>query len=152
LWHGASWNFVIWGAFHGLFLILDKLFLLKVLQKIGSLPSTIITFLVVLTGWVFFRMEKFQDAIIIIQKLFTFNFDQIRLYENREFFTILSLALIFSFFTSIPAGKSIQNKVYYHTYTPIISVGIVLLSCLSFMICLARITSSGFNPFIYFRF
>ena len=152
LWHGASWNFVIWGAFHGLFLILDRLFLLKVLEKIGSLPSTIITFVIVLLGWVFFRMESFGDATIIIQKLFSFNFSKIPLHQNREFYTILVLALVFSFFTSTAAGKAVQKKVYYTTYTPLVSLGIVLLSCLTFMICLARITSSGFNPFIYFRF
>ena len=44
-WHGAAWNFIIWGAFHGLFLILDRLFLLKFYDKIGKYPSIIITFL-----------------------------------------------------------------------------------------------------------
>ena len=54
LWHGASWNFVIWGAYHGLFLVLDKMFLLKVLNKIGGFFSTIFTFITVMIGWVLF--------------------------------------------------------------------------------------------------
>ena len=44
LWHGASWNFVIWGAYHGLFLVLDKMFLIKFLNRIGGFFSTVFTF------------------------------------------------------------------------------------------------------------
>ena len=71
-WHGASWNFVIWGAFHGMFLILDKLFLLKLLNKIGQIPSMVITFLIVMVGWVFFRMEHFTQATGYLKKMFSF--------------------------------------------------------------------------------
>lgn len=152
LWHGASWNFVIWGAFHGMFLILDRLFLLNLLDKIGKLPSTILTFIIVLIGWVFFRMDSFQNASIIIQKLFEFKFSSIPFYENKEFLAILALGFIFSFFTSFSLGKKIQEKVYYRSYKPSISFGISLLACFTLMLCLARVTSSGFNPFIYFRF
>ena len=74
LWHGASWDFVIWGAFHGLFLILDRLFLIKLLSKTGKFFSTFFTFFVVLIGWVFFRMNSFHDARIVIRKLFNFHF------------------------------------------------------------------------------
>jgi len=43
LWHGASWSFVVWGAYHGFFLVAERLFLLKVYRKIGKLPSVMIT-------------------------------------------------------------------------------------------------------------
>ncbi|MFC2121926.1 MBOAT family O-acyltransferase, partial [Bacteroidota bacterium] len=60
LWHGASWNFIVWGAYHGLFLILDRIFLIKFLNKIGRIPGTLITFFVVIMGWVVFRLENSQ--------------------------------------------------------------------------------------------
>ena len=62
LWHGASWNFVIWGAFHGSFLILDRLFLKTLLEKIGTVPSVAFTFLVVVIGLVFFSIEDLNGA------------------------------------------------------------------------------------------
>ena len=66
LWHGASWNFVLWGAYHGLFLILDRLFLLKFYEKIGRIFSVIITFIIVIIGWVIFRIEDSQNIFIFI--------------------------------------------------------------------------------------
>ncbi|MFI5164794.1 MAG: MBOAT family O-acyltransferase, partial [Bacteroidia bacterium] len=54
LWHGAQWTFIIWGAYHGLFLVLDRLFLLKLTEKIGKIPRIIFAFFVVVIGWVFF--------------------------------------------------------------------------------------------------
>ncbi|MEM8909230.1 MAG: MBOAT family O-acyltransferase, partial [Bacteroidota bacterium] len=63
LWHGAAWTFVIWGAFHGLFLILDRLFLLRFLQKIGPLPAIFLTYVISLIGWVFFRAADLESAL-----------------------------------------------------------------------------------------
>lgn len=152
LWHGASWNFVIWGAFHGFFLIMDRLFLEKFLNKAGSVIATIFTFLVVIIGWVFFRLDHFSEARLVIKKMFEFNFSDINIANASEFNVVLICALVFSFFTSFKIGKYIQDKVYYSGIfynRPIISV--VFFLCV-FSLCLARITASGFNPFIYFRF
>ena len=59
LWHGAAWNFVAWGVFHGLFLILDRLFLAKFTDKIGKFPSIALTYFITLLGWVIFRRNNF---------------------------------------------------------------------------------------------
>src|ERR1700676_4768092 len=55
LWHGASWNFVLWGAYNGLFLTLDRMFLEKALKRTGALASTLVPLLIVMSGWVIFR-------------------------------------------------------------------------------------------------
>ena len=73
LWHGASWNFVIWGAYNGTFLVLERLFLLKVYERIGRFFRTLITFFIVAVGWVFFRVEKFGDAVLYIKRMFSFH-------------------------------------------------------------------------------
>ncbi|HCT70925.1 MAG TPA: MBOAT family protein, partial [Bacteroidales bacterium] len=62
-WHGAAWNFVVWGAFHGFFLIADRIFLLKFFAAIGKAPSILITFIITLVGWVLFRAETLPYAI-----------------------------------------------------------------------------------------
>jgi alginate O-acetyltransferase complex protein AlgI len=54
LWHGSSWKFVVWGAFHGFFLVMDRLFLLKLTSKIGKIPRVVLTYIITLIGWVIF--------------------------------------------------------------------------------------------------
>jgi alginate O-acetyltransferase complex protein AlgI len=152
LWHGASWNFVIWGAFHGIFLVLDRLFLLKFLERIGPVFSNIFTFLVVVLGWVFFRMETFSEALTVIRTMVTFDFVPFGIYDNREFLLVLSLAVLFAFFAAFRKGKRIQDLVYYTVYSPRTSLAVTFLSVVLFILCVGRITSSGFNPFIYYRF
>jgi alginate O-acetyltransferase complex protein AlgI len=61
-WHGASWNFVVWGAYHGFWLILERMGLSNLQHKIGRMPSVILTFIVVVVGWAIFRTENLADA------------------------------------------------------------------------------------------
>ena len=152
LWHGASWNFVLWGAYHGLFLILDRLFLLKFLQKIGKIPATIFTFFIVVIGWVIFRIENLEGIQVFLKKLFLFDFSsQPELVTGFWFF--FGIAVLFSFLTSFKFGQSIDNfifkkdiyKIPHHFVFMIVAVVLLILS-------ISSITSSGFNPFIYFRF
>ncbi len=86
LWHGASWSFVIWGAYHGLFLVLERLFLNNVYKKIGKFLSTIITFFLVMIGWVFFRIERLPDVFAYLKRLFSFDFGN-ALPFDLEFYT-----------------------------------------------------------------
>ena len=58
LWHGAAWTYVIWGAYHGLFLVLDKLFLLRLLDRLPRLVANAFTLLVVMVGWGMFRAHS----------------------------------------------------------------------------------------------
>jgi len=152
LWHGASWNFVLWGAFHGTFLILDRLFLLKFLDRIGKVLSTIFTFVIVMVGWVLFRVEDLKSARSFYKKLFSFDFSPLDIQGNLEFYTLLVLAFFFSFFTCLPKGQTIQQKIYFSPYTLRLSFLMAPVSILIFILSIAFITSTGFNPFIYFRF
>lgn len=153
LWHGASWNFVIWGAFHGFFLILDKIFLLKVLNKIGGLFSTLFTFFIVVIGWVFFRLEKFDDAINYIKKMFSFTTDFTLTTIPTEFLVIAMLALVFSFVTASKFGKKLETLIYYNQQPTLFWYGkMILVSLVLLVLSVSAITAEGFNPFIYFRF
>lgn len=152
LWHGASWNYVIWGAYHGLFLILDRLFLVNFFKKIGGIPATIFTFIIVMFGWVIFRLEDFAKVKIYLSKLFAissdFSFETIPAFKS-----MVLLSFIFSFFVVFKKGKQIEifffsyekYKLKHHLFLTSISISL-------FILALSSITSSGFNPFIYFRF
>ncbi len=150
-WHGASWNFILWGAYHGMFLILERLFLLKVYQKIGRLLSTILTFFFVCVGWVFFRIDHLEPLMTYLEQLI--NFSQQTYYPmDSEFISYGVLAIISSFFAYFSWGQRVQTSFYYSDYTIQkhlliggVSFGLLVLS-------IAFITAYNFNPFIYFRF
>ena len=151
-WHGAAWTFIIWGIYHGLFLVLERMFLLKIYEKIGKVLATLITFLIVSIGWVFFRAENTLHALGIIKQLFSFNFGASLFNVDKEFQFIFLLAIIFSFFTCFTIGEKIQQKIYFSYYNISGNFLFTVVACCLFALSLASITSSDFNPFIYFRF
>jgi len=151
-WHGASWTFIFWGAYHGAFLVLERIFLLDVYKKIGKGPSMLITFLIVMVGWIFFRAESMEKAFGIIQKLYSVNYGMPPGYFNNQFFFYLALAFLFSFFTSVNAGERIQQKVYNLNVGLYGTMIYCFISCVLFTLAVASIAATNFNPFIYFRF
>ena len=151
LWHGASWSFVVWGAYHGLFLVLERSFLKKIYEKIGKFPSTLITFFIVIIGWVFFRIENVSDAFLYLKQLFSFNFQSASSFDS-EFYTFFIIAVFFAFFTYFNPGLKIQNAVYFNGYNTRKHLTVFSMSVVLFILCVSSITAFGFNPFIYFRF
>ena len=152
LWHGASWNFVLWGAFHGMFLVLERLFLNNVYQKIGKVISTFITFIIVITGWVLFRNEDLSMASHVIKQMYSFDFFDGKFALNNDFWFSCVLACVFSFFAFIPKTQAIQDTVYGEKFTSATKSILLLASISLFYISLSYISALDFNPFIYFRF
>ncbi|MBN3035340.1 MAG: MBOAT family protein [Bacteroidales bacterium] len=152
LWHGAAWNFVIWGAFHGLFLVADRLFLLKVLQKAGKIPSIIFTFLITLHGWVLFRADNITQAWFYIKNMYAFTPAADQYYFDAKMRFMLLLGGFFSFVAIFRGIEPLQEHIFAKSKKPVTLLIMTLASAISFIICLSSITSSGFNPFIYFRF
>lgn len=151
LWHGASWSFVLWGAYHGLFIVLERAFLTKLLLKIGKLPSILITFCIINIGWVFFRVENINNAFAYIKTLFSFHFIS-HLQFDRELIVTFILAILFSFFAANHLGQKLQNKFYDDLYSNRRHSLVSIVSMALFILSVCYITSDGFNPFIYFRF
>jgi alginate O-acetyltransferase complex protein AlgI len=152
LWHGASWSFVVWGAYHGFFLVAERLVLLDVYKKIGKLPSVIITFLIVVVGWVFFRLEQFDVAVSYLGKMFIWqDGNNVNLVTSFSFYMII--AILFSFSTFFKMGNRLCNFVFTtDNYSQKVYYWMIPLGILLFTLSLSSITSTGFNPFIYFRF
>ncbi len=152
-WHGASWNFVVWGAFHGTFLILDRIFLVKLLNRLGSVISIAITFFIVMLGWVIFHIEDDMGQVwLYFDRLFDFSFDtHFRTLQN--FWPLFVVAAFFSFLPALSIGKKMQDFVYNRNSYSLTTNGMFLLVTVSlFLLSASAVTSSGFNPFIYFRF
>lgn len=153
-WHGASWSFVFWGVFHGIFLIVERIGFGKVLDKAPSALSWLYTLLTVMVGWVFFRIENINEAFVFVGKLFSFstesqlNWAQ---YLTIERIAVLSLAALASstFFQKI--NESI-NAINTHGLLTIFSTVRDLVYLSMFFIAVVYINSGSYNPFIYFRF
>lgn len=146
-WHGATWSFVFWGAFHGLFIVLERLGFGKFLEKIPGLFSWSYTMLVVSIGWVFFRIEDFYDAIDFVGKLFGIG-------EGGDLAAIsfLNNENVFILFLATLLSSSLFNKVKIlkqrNLFVFLKNIGLVLM----FLYAIMAINYGSYNPFIYFRF
>jgi alginate O-acetyltransferase complex protein AlgI len=152
MWHKPGWNFILWGAFQGLFLIADQLFLLKFTKMIRKIPAIILTFFIILMGWVLFRIENLNDICAFYEKLFSFDTRFCDVSFNTKFWAIFFMAVFFSLFGGFKRIETWQEKVFSPGQRSwklimLVSAGMVL-----FMISVSSITAYGFNPFIYFKF
>ena len=151
LWHGASWNFVLWGAFHGLFICADKLFLKDLLKKLGKWPSVILTFFVVNMGWVLFRVDTAADAGGFYQALFAFRGGE-TIFSDAMFWCTFALAVAFSFLTMFKGGQGLQDKIFTDHYSKPLSWTMFTICLVLLVLSAGSLCVSDFNPFIYFRF
>lgn len=151
LWHGASWNFVLWGAFHGAFLILDRVFLLNILKKIGKVPATLFTFFIVALGWVVFRVEELGPALHFYKALFAFRGGE-QTTLTPHFLTIFGIALLFSFLPMCKFGDRLLHRIFAEHYSSKTTYTMLAITLILFILSVGALCVSDFNPFIYFRF
>lgn len=149
IWHGASWNFALWGLYFGIILILEKFILIKYLEKLPSFLRRIYTLSLILISWVIFAFDSFTDGYAYIKVLFKSNggglFDNnsiYLLYTNIILFVVLILGS-----TNIP--KKLWEKINLK-YKGIIIENIYLLAIL--FLSIAYLVDQSYNPFLYFRF
>ncbi len=157
LWHGASWNFILWGLFYGVFLILERGRLGYFIKKIPKVFQLMYTLLIVLIAWVFFRADNISLALSYIKGMFSFNFTgfyEINYVMSGEVIFYIIIGLIFA--TPIvkvmrkKLDKYIFNKPLF--YDDIIEICFDFCRICIFLVSIFYMAGSGFNPFIYFRF
>ena len=150
LWHGASLNFVVWGLYFGVLLVLEKFLYGRYLEKLPHIVAKILTFILVLFGWVIFETNTLADCLAYFKAMFGFNYllaDNTSLYILLNYGIILVVCIIGS--TSLVKHLGLlfmKLKLHFTAATkPFAILGIMLL-------CLAYLVSDGYNPFLYFRF
>lgn len=155
-WHGASWSFIVWGLFHGLFLIIERLGLGNLLNRLPGVLAWAYMLFVVLIGWIFFRIERVDEAIDFISVLFDLKgwfTEDLRFwaYLDNEKIIILLLALLGSSqLMSRLYSWGVKRKIWWSNFT-VAMIGDVLLIVL-FIYIVVLINSNSYSPFIYFRF
>lgn len=146
LWHGASWNFLLWGLYFGVLLTLEKFFVLKLLDRIPRFFSHLYSMFFVMFGWVIFDFTDMGEMGRYIVKLFTISGT-----PNSLMITVLSFVplLIVGVIASLPIGKKIWFKFNGCKAAPVINA---LAALLALVLCCASLARSTYNPFLYFRF
>lgn len=163
LWHGASWNFVVWGLFHGLFLSLERAGLDRWVARLPRPIAHAYTLLVVMVGWVFFRAENLSYAVDYLQAMAGFGAsttirDNVGYYLTNEFLCVVAVALILCTpvwtylerWLEIPVGKErVLAFRIGHFWVQAGSAAYII--ALGFL-CILYVNAGSYNPFIYFRF
>lgn len=149
LWHGASWNFIVWGLYFGAFIMLERKFLGKALKKMPKIISHIYLLLIVIVGWVLFSKPTLGQAMEYIGIMFgsgnyaLFN-GYTKFFFNQYFFEILMAVVL-----SMPVIEFLRRYEWVDKsikiVKPIVLIGI-------FIITILYLVNSTFNPFIYFNF
>lgn len=148
-WHGANFTFLLWGAYHGILIIIEKLGFEKILNKFSKVITIPFVFLLVSIGWVFFRADNISYALSLIKNLFIFNAGSSSIELSFKFILILIIGLIICMLPSITQLNNIFNPIL---NTKKVTISMKITSLLLFIYSLGIIASGSFKPFIYFNF
>ncbi|MCF8371346.1 MAG: MBOAT family protein [Bacteroidales bacterium] len=151
LWHGASWNFVVWGLYHGLFLLIERLVPFTIPEKYNFLKR-IYLLLVVAVGWVFFRADNLDHAANFLSKMFTFSKGTNvypLIYLNFYSLSIILTGLLFATPLRKIIAKQIHEKIKNETWISVLKQGAYLIV---FTFTVFELAQATYNPFIYYRF
>lgn len=148
LWHGASWNFIVWGLFHGAFQLLERAKgFKKLLNAAPKLLRWLYTMVVVLIGWVFFRADNLAAALDYLGNMFapaSFGVKEVLFTMHPERICIM----LAGFVLATPLYSRVLKKCENGWKALLLDIVLILLFC----VALLYLTGSSFNPFIYFRF
>ena len=155
IWHGAAWNFIAWGVFYGVILLVEKFFLGKYLKKAWAPVQHVYALLLIMLGWVLFRAPDMAYAWGYVKALFGFGAG---LWDTQSVYLLLQYGVVFviSIVASLPVSKWLEGRVEqisssrrrdfvdgFVKYAAAFAV---------FLLSVLYLTNSSFNPFIYFRF
>lgn len=143
LWHGASWNFVLWGGYYALLLIAEKVFLLKLLRKCPRWVGHLYAVFAVMLGWALFYFESLGELAAFLTRLFTGAASAASANVLLGYLPILLAAAA----ASTPLLKKLPLKKTAGVEALRIAALAVLL-----LLCVAALVNQSYNPFIYFRF
>ncbi len=148
LWHGASWNYVLWGAMFGILLILEKTFLLKLLDRLPAFVGHLYTLLFVLVSWVIFANETMTDMLAWLRAMFVPR----SFWDPQTTYLLLThgflLAVCVLFCTALPGKlyRKLAERPALCQGLQMVAVPVLLTVCLMFLV------AETYNPFLYFRF
>ena len=154
VWHGASWNFILWGLYYGVLLIIEKFFLLKVKEKLPGIFNHIVTLLLVVIGWVLFYHVDLSQGIChlgimfgVIERPLT---DAVTVYYVKHYFLFIIAGVLASIpWKEVSVKMAEKPRKYIEWGTGILQP---IVATLLFLASVSMLIGQSYNPFLYFRF
>ena len=150
-WHGASWNFLVWGIYFGIIIILERLFLGNLLKKLPTFLQVAYSFILVVFGWVLFEFYEMPQVFAFFGAMFGANglgfADANTLYYLLSYIIVFVLCIFFSSDKCKVIFEKVKAKFPKFTEYAVVVIAIILL-----LVCTAYLVDATFNPFIYFNF
>ncbi|NMA57352.1 MBOAT family O-acyltransferase [Clostridium cochlearium] len=152
-WHGANWNFIIWGLYFGILITLEKIFVLKWLDKLPNFISHVYALIIIIVGWAIFEFENTSVLFSFIKTMFgmgsnTFIDNQSIYYLYTNLFLFI-LAIIFS----TPLPKKLFKKLIYNVkLKPYAKLIVPTIYLILILLCTTYLVNETYNPFLYFKF
>ena len=147
IWHGASWNFLLWGLFYCALLIFEKFWFSKVLDKAPRWVGHVYGLFIILVGWAIFAVEDLGALGQYLKAMFGFGaglYDASFLYYLRNYLPILIIAAV----ASTPLVKNLWSRLNSKVW----KVALPVLLCAGLILATAYLVDGTYNPFLYFRF
>lgn len=151
LWHGAAWNFVFWGIYYGILLLIEKYILGDILERLPSIVQHIYTMLIVMIGWVLFASPSLGSAVTYLGTMFGVGGNG--LFDATGLYYLKSTAVL-----GIVAAVS-STPIVYRCFSRLLNarekykqVFAIVVYLLIFFICVPYLVNATYNPFLYFRF
>ena len=145
-WHGAGWNFLFWGFYYGVLLLLEKLLLGKYIRRLPAVFQHLYAMVIVIIGWVFFASPDLSTALAYLQVMFSFSPGTMG--GASLVMPWLGMAVI-GVVAATPLAKNLWEKLQGKKAMPLVEGALCLAALL---LCTASLVSDSYNPFLYFRF
>jgi alginate O-acetyltransferase complex protein AlgI len=151
-WHGASWNFIFWGMYFGIILILEKTFLLKYLEKIPFWLRHVYTLVLIVFSWIIFAFEDISKVGQYLKTMLGLNQSVLVNYETTYLLSTNWILLFFCIASSTKLIKFILNKVLQSKCKNSLILGESIVYIFMLFISICFLIGASYNPFLYFRF
>nr|WP_250674662.1 MBOAT family O-acyltransferase [Paeniclostridium ghonii]MCM0166801.1 MBOAT family protein [Paeniclostridium ghonii] len=151
LWHGADWNFILWGLYYGLILAIEKFLLKDILERTPSFIQHIYTMVLVMVGWTFFGIESIQKSLAYLKVMFFLNGNKIIDSAFIYYVHTNLILLIILILCSTPIFNKVFKKIIKNGKMEGVTVAATVQFVLLFL-SIAYLVNETYNPFLYFRF
>lgn len=148
IWHGASWNFLIWGVYYAVLLMLEKAFLLRVLERIPKILSHIYALFFIILGWLLFSIEDMPSMLAYFGAMFGANGAGLVSTDALFYLETYLPSLVLMCIAATPFGKKLAERLNHKVAAVLIPILIVIVLVLS----TAYLVDSTYSTFLYFRF
>lgn len=148
LWHGAAWNFIAWGAYYGVLLILEKYIFGKVIEKLPSFIRHAVTMLIVVVGWVLFSSSSLDSAIIYLKSMFALSGNVLVDTTAKYLLSNNWFPVVLMSFSALGVFANAARPKHFRLNITAMSICYTVI----FLLCIIYLISETYNPFLYFRF